>query len=101
MTPAEIAKLNKWQRSGQGHPYTCPGEFDHCGDVRDLVATPSGWICQCGAYHQDYDRPDKDAVLFASYHALKTYVHGNSSPDLAETVCDQIAKMIDVEDHGK
>jgi hypothetical protein len=47
-TAEQVDALNKWQRSGHVHPFTCPGHEG--GGDRDLVATRAGWIC-C---HCDY-----------------------------------------------
>lgn len=44
--------LNKYQRLGYLHPFTCPGH-DGGGD-RDLVATRRGWICCHCDYTQDW-----------------------------------------------
>lgn len=54
MTPEKIAALNAEQRAGRFHPMTCPGNHSHCNLVRELVATPDGWLCQCGQYRQPF-----------------------------------------------
>lgn len=43
----QVDNLNRFQRAGHMHPFTCP--TNHKGD-RTLVATRNGWIC-C---HCDY-----------------------------------------------
>jgi hypothetical protein len=51
-TAEQVDKLNKFQRLGFIHPFTCPGHEG--GGDRDLVATRGGWICcHCG-YRQDW-----------------------------------------------
>ncbi len=50
-TAAQVDNLNRFQRSGLVHPFTCPG---HDAGDRDLVATRAGFICcHCG-YRQDW-----------------------------------------------
>lgn len=53
-TTGQVAALNKWQRAGNVHPFTCPGDLPGCEDHRDLIATPAGWVCACGQYRQDW-----------------------------------------------
>lgn len=48
----QIKELNDFQRKGEFHPYTCPGDND-CSD-RILIATENGWVCSCGEYTQDW-----------------------------------------------
>lgn len=51
-TPEQVANLNRFQKFGAFHPFTCPG---HEGDGdRALVATPDGWICRHCDYRQDW-----------------------------------------------
>ena len=49
----QVEYLNKWQRSGEMHPFTCPGKKGGCKD-RVLIATEYGWVCSCGEYTQDW-----------------------------------------------
>lgn len=42
----QVASANGFQQSGVWHPFTCK-----CG--KDLIATNSGWKCDCG-YTQDW-----------------------------------------------
>jgi hypothetical protein len=51
-TAAQVDGLNRYQRFGKMHPFTCPGH-DGGGD-RDLVATRSGWICCHCDFRQDW-----------------------------------------------
>lgn len=45
-TAEQVEALNRFQKAGFMHPFTCPDSHD--GD-RDLTATPDGWIClKCG-----------------------------------------------------
>lgn len=57
----EIKKLNDYQQSGMGHPYTCDRSHKECevheGDyLKDgiLIATKEGWVCPCGKYKQNW-----------------------------------------------
>lgn len=51
-TPAQVDALNRYQRYGMFHPFTCIQ--DHGDADRDLVATCNGWICcHCG-YTQNW-----------------------------------------------
>lgn len=47
-TAEQVAALNRWQRLGYVHPFTCPNGWN-------LVATTAGWVCPgtCG-YTQDW-----------------------------------------------
>ena len=49
-TPGEVENLNRYQRWGKMHEFTCPN--DHVD--RTLVATPSGWVCAHCDYTQDW-----------------------------------------------
>jgi len=49
--PKTVDALNRFQRIGTVHPFTCGNE--HEGD-RDLVATKDGWICPNCDYTQDW-----------------------------------------------
>lgn len=53
-TDSEVSELNARQKDGRFHPYTCPGDKVSCKDQRDLIATPNGWVCQCGEYTQGW-----------------------------------------------
>jgi len=48
----KVTRLNKHQKDGRFHPYTCPGNYKVCENQRELVATTNGWVCQCGKYKQ-------------------------------------------------
>lgn len=51
----DIAFLEKWQRDGAWHPYTCGGESCRA----DLIPTREGWICPRCDYKQSWFwRPD-------------------------------------------
>lgn len=67
ITEEEVLKLNKQQKDGKFHPYTCcsPREIPECyrrnniGDTYEeregvLIATSEYWICPCGKYKQNY-----------------------------------------------
>ena len=53
-TPDQVDALNEQQLRQDRHPYTCPGGNGPLCAKRDLVATPDGWICECGRYTQDW-----------------------------------------------
>jgi hypothetical protein len=56
-TPNQVEALNRFQQRRDIHPFTCPGIDDvpECHvENRTLIATPDGWICSCGKYHQDW-----------------------------------------------
>lgn len=57
-TAAQVDNLNRWQRFGVFHGFTCGGA-EHEGD-RTLVATRDGWICCHCSYKQDWAH---DAML--------------------------------------
>jgi hypothetical protein len=48
-SPAEVATLNEFQKSGVWQTFTCPDES--CARV--LVATEAGWVCPGCSYTQD------------------------------------------------
>ena len=55
LTPEQVEALNRYQKSGRFHPFTCPGgPGDGNCTERDLIATPDGWVCACGAYRQSW-----------------------------------------------
>lgn len=45
---AVVTALNRYQRLGRYHPYSC-GECR-----RDLEATPEGWVCLACGYTQSW-----------------------------------------------
>lgn len=58
-TPDQVASLEKFQRSGRFHPFTCVNRGD--GNHRDtgvdlgaLVPTVRGWICPYCDYTQNW-----------------------------------------------
>ena len=64
-TPEQVEALNKWQREGPFHPFTCGGdrgdeahrkyaEQNNDPDFGLLVATPEGWKCPVCDYKQDW-----------------------------------------------
>lgn len=62
-TEEQVDKLNKRQKEGRYHPYTCSRLPEECevhtrGDdfSKDgvLKATSKGWVCPCGKYTQDW-----------------------------------------------
>jgi hypothetical protein len=54
-TEEQVEALNRWQKTGQLHPFTCPGDLVICNEAgRELIATTHGWECKCGAYRQTW-----------------------------------------------
>jgi hypothetical protein len=53
-TDGQVKALNEWQTSSAFHPFTCPGDFAHCKNQRELIATRQGWVCACGQYKQTW-----------------------------------------------
>lgn len=58
-TPEQIAGLDKYQREGYFHPYTCPNRGDGAHrnrglDLGTLVPTPNGWVCLDCPYQQKW-----------------------------------------------
>ncbi|WP_340667950.1 hypothetical protein [Bradyrhizobium ottawaense] len=51
-TPEQVDALNRFQRLGVFHPFTCPDPHD--GADRALVATRDGWVCCHCDYRQDW-----------------------------------------------
>jgi hypothetical protein len=51
-TPDQVDRLNRFQRLGHVHEFTCP--YAHDGADRTLVATKAGWICPHCDYRQDW-----------------------------------------------
>jgi hypothetical protein len=52
-TKDQVDRLNAFQARQDVHPFTCPGGTPRCVK-RELVATPDGWECHCGEYHQTW-----------------------------------------------
>ncbi len=54
-TAEEVSALNRWQKRGDRHPFTCGGDSNGQRCSATLVATPNGWVCpdRCG-YTQDW-----------------------------------------------
>lgn len=50
-TTEQVDALNRFQRSGMFHPFTCGA--GHGGHV-ELFATVDGWVCPHCAYRQDW-----------------------------------------------
>lgn len=67
-TASQVEKLNKYQRSGQLHEFTCHGKplipnkttprielsRELCPKGGVLIATEDGWVCPCGSFTQDW-----------------------------------------------
>jgi hypothetical protein len=51
-TKKQVERLNRWQKTGYIHAYTCPGNGSKSCPQRDLIATEDGWVCACGNYTQ-------------------------------------------------
>lgn len=66
LSQAEIDALNRFQHSGQFHPYTCGGnrtDENHKDREGILVATADGWVCPYCEYRQPYKaRPDMELM---------------------------------------
>lgn len=62
--PDQVASMNAYQMSGQGHPFTCGNDRKdeahrayqglHGGDFGQLLATETGWICPVCGYQQSW-----------------------------------------------
>lgn len=39
-------------------------------------------------------KTDEEKLLTAAYHALRSYQYGNTSPDLAESLADNIQEFL-------
>lgn len=50
-TDAQVRALNRWQKDGRFHEFTCAQE--HLGE-RTLVANNAGWRCPTCGYTQDW-----------------------------------------------
>lgn len=72
-TQEQIDALNKWQKCGYVHPYTCGGKIDGKDCREDLIATKDGWVCpkNCG-YTQNWAMYTNSNIL-DSYSALKDF----------------------------
>ena len=44
-TPEQVMALNRFQTSGEMHPFTCGNRDEHPDDPGILVAVSYGWIC--------------------------------------------------------
>lgn len=56
-TQEQIEALNRFQKSGSFHPFTCGGnrtDEKHLDGEGILVATEDGWICPYCDYRQDW-----------------------------------------------
>ncbi len=53
-TSGQVDALNALQADGRFHGYTCPGDRNCTGLTRKLLATPDGWVCDCGGYDQGW-----------------------------------------------
>lgn len=70
-TPEQVEALNRWQRNGNYHPFTCgncrdadteaevahfkkTGKWKRGKEQRELVATEKGWICPTCDYTQSW-----------------------------------------------
>jgi len=68
-TKEQVEKLNKYQKEGKFHPFTCTGQLIEqedekgkfteksrsvCENEGILIATEEGWVCPCGQYKQDW-----------------------------------------------
>jgi hypothetical protein len=63
-TEEQVDNLNRWQRCGRVHPFTCAGDRadaahkayadEHGEDWGQLIATPTGWVCPVCSYTQDW-----------------------------------------------
>jgi len=66
----KINNLNKYQKSGMYHPYTCGGPLfaDGFCERRSqngegiLIPTKDGFICPCGKYTQDWVHDNTDKI---------------------------------------
>lgn len=46
----QVEALNRFQKCGRFHPFTCGNNSGH----QDLLATESGWVCTDCDYTQDW-----------------------------------------------
>lgn len=58
-SPDQVASLERYQREGKFHPFTCPNRGDgnhreNAVDLGALVPTVRGWICPFCEYTQDW-----------------------------------------------
>lgn len=63
-TPEQVAAMNRYQQAGDMHPFTCGNNRSdaahqayqerHGGDLGQLVATVTGWMCPVCGYTQDW-----------------------------------------------
>lgn len=64
-TEEQVEQLNRYQRSGVMHPFTCGTRDEHPGNPGVLIATTAGWRCPACDYHQGWAHAfmaDKDAL---------------------------------------
>lgn len=92
-TNEQVDALNKWQRLGYVHPFTCCSHETckkHEYAVGTLTATTEGWVCPCGKYTQDWahsymaDEAQHPADPFAAWR--KRYV------DLIKVAAEEFIK---------
>ena len=56
-TSEQVEALNRYQNSGEFHPFTCGGnrtDEKHLDGEGILVATPDGWVCPYCEYKQNW-----------------------------------------------
>ena len=54
-TPEQVMALNRFQTSGEMHPFTCGQRDEHPEDPGILVAINHGWVCPAACdYEQDW-----------------------------------------------
>lgn len=78
-TPEQIEKLNRYQRAGSFHPFTCGNRSDpgHESDREGiLLATPEGWRCPTCDYRQNWAHP-----FMATEAASQPFTWPGASPD--------------------
>lgn len=51
-TPEQVDALNRWQRAGYVHPFTCPASAGH--RKGELIAQTDGFHCPTCSYTQDW-----------------------------------------------
>ena len=72
-TSREVDALNRFQRLGFVHEFTCPNNHDTADHT--LVATYKGWICPHCDYRQDWAH-DIMLTLTDADNPLKDYTEG-------------------------
>lgn len=63
-TVNQVAALNRWQKDGRTHPFTCGNDRmskehityakENGGDFGQLVASTNGWFCPVCSYRQTW-----------------------------------------------